>query len=133
MAGDPALALQGAINVRLRSQVTAVSNRVYDAVPQKVVFPYLAIGEIQSLDDGATCIDAAEVFVTLHVWSRAKGSVEARTIAGVCRTALHEWKPVLTGFDCVELMHRDTRVFRDADGETTHGVLTFRALIDAAE
>jgi hypothetical protein len=129
---DPALAVQGAYVARLKSQITAVASRVYDRAPQNVVFPFIQIGDIQTVEDGADCIDGTEVFVTLHVWSRAVGRVEARQVAASCRLALHEWLPDLTanGFRCVEHMHRDTRVMEDPDGLTSHGILNFRLLID---
>jgi hypothetical protein len=129
---DPALAIQKTYVARLKAAVPAVAGRVHDEAPQTVAFPYLQVGDIQTLEDGADCLDAVECFVTLHVWSRAVGSVEARQIAGHVRAALHEWLPALDadGFRCVEAMHRDTRVMRDPDGKTTHGVLTFRLLVD---
>ena len=126
--------MQAAYAARLNSQVPAVSNRVYDRAPQNVVFPFLQIGDIQTVEDGADCIDGTEVFVTLHIWSRAIGAVESRQIAAMVRTALHEWLPnlIASGFRCVEHMHRDTRMVGDPDGITSHAVLTFRALIDKA-
>jgi Protein of unknown function (DUF3168) len=129
---DPALAVQGAYVARLKAQVAAVSSRVYERAPQNVTFPFLQIGDIQTVEDGAECLDATEVTVTLHIWSRAVGSVEGRTLAAACRTALHEWLPDLSasGFRCVEHMHRTSRVMADPDGITSHGVLTFRLLID---
>ena len=129
---DPSLALQGAINTRLRSQVSGVSNRVFDRVPADVVFPYIELGEFQTLDDGAQCHDGQEVYVTLHVWSRAVGQVEVKTIAGVVRGALHEAELTLTGWQFLEIAHQDTRYLKDPDGLTSHAVLTFRALIAAA-
>lgn len=129
---DPAAAVQAAYVARLKAQVPAVSNRVYDRAPQNVAFPYVQIGDIQTVEAGADCIDGTEVFVTLHVWSRAVGRVEARQIASSCRLALHEWLPDLTSanFRCVEHMHRDTRTLDDPDGITSHSVATFRLLID---
>lgn len=127
---DPSLPLQGAYVARLRSQISDVSNRVYDSIPVDAVFPYLNIGDIQTISDGADCLDSTEVFVTLHIWSRAKGQVEARRLSAVVRTALHEWLPELEGFRVVEHEHRDTRTLDDPDGITSHAVLTFRALID---
>jgi len=127
---DPALPLQAAYVTRLKSQVAAVASRVYDRAPQDVVFPFLQIGDIQTISDGADCLDATEVYVTLHVWSRAIGQVEARTLAAAARTALHEWLPTLTGYRCVEHVHQGTITLDDPDGITSHGVLTFRALID---
>lgn len=130
---DPSLDLQKAINVRLRAEVGAVANRVYDEVPQKVAFPYIELGEFQTLDDGAQCHDGVEVFAIVHVWSRAAGQVEAKTIAGAVRGALHEVVLNLgAAWQFLEIAHQDTRYLKDPDGRTSHAVLTFRALIAAA-
>ena len=133
---DPSLALQGAINTRLRSQVPAVSNRVFDHVPAAAAFPYIEIGEFQTVDDGAQCHDGVEVYATLHVWSRPSeitpaGQVEVKTIAGAVRGALHEAELTLTGWQFLEIAHQDTRYLKDPDGLTSHAVLSFRALIAA--
>jgi hypothetical protein len=130
---DPSLALQGAINTRLRAQVAAVSNRVFDRVEAGVAFPYIEIGEFQTVDDGAQCHDGQEVYATLHVWSRAVGQVEVKTIAGAVRGALHEVELDLgAAFQFLEIAHQDTRYLKDPDGLTSHAVLTFRALVAAA-
>jgi len=130
---DPSLALQGAINTRLRSGVPAVSNRVFDRVPADVVFPYIELGEFQTVDDGAQCHDGQEVYATLHVWSRTVGQVETKTIAGTVRGSLHEAELDLGGdWQFLEIAHQDTRYLKDPDGLTSHAVLTFRALVAAA-
>lgn len=130
---DPSLALQGAINTRLRSQVSGVANRVFDRVPADVVFPYVELGEFQTVDDGAQCHDGHEVYVTLHVWSRGIGQVEAKTIAGAVRGVLHEAElNIGSAWQFLELAHQDTRYLKDPDGLTSHAVLTFRALVAAA-
>lgn len=132
MIGDPALALQGAINLKLRADVVAVDSRVFDRTDADVVFPYVELGEFQTLDDGAACIDAVEIFATLHVWSRAVGQVECKTIAGEVRNALHEADLDLgPAFQFLEIAHRETRHLKDPDGLTSHAVLTFRSLIAA--
>lgn len=134
---DPALALQGAINVKLRAEVAAVADRVLDHVPSGVAFPYIELGEFQTVDDGAQCHDGVEVFITLHVWSRPgttrPGQVEAKTIAGAVRGSLHEAELDLgTDWQFLEIAHQDTRYLKDPDGLTSHAVLTFRALVAAA-
>ncbi len=134
---DPALALQGAINVKLRSDIAAVDGRVLDHVPTGVGFPYIELGEFQTVDDGAQCHDGVEVYVTLHVWSRPStsrpGQVEAKTIAGAIRGSLHEAELNLgSAWQFLEIAHQDTRYLKDPDGLTSHAVLTFRALIAAA-
>lgn len=130
---DPSLALQGVINTRLRSQVSAVASRVFDEVPQDVVFPYIEIGEFQTVDDGAQCHDGVEVYATLHVWSRASGQVEVKTIAGAVRGALHEVDLDLgAAWQFLEIAHQDSRYLKDPDTKTRHAVLTFRALVASA-
>lgn len=130
---DPSLALQGAINTRLRSQVSGVANRVFDRVLADVVFPYIEIGSFQTVDDGAQCHDGQEVYATLHVWSCAVGQVEVKTIAGAVRGALHEAELDLgAAWQFLEIAHQDTRYLKDPDGLTSHAVLSFRALIAAA-
>ncbi|MGW9332720.1 DUF3168 domain-containing protein [Bosea sp. NPDC055594] len=130
---DPSLVLQGAFNARLRVQVAALGGRFFDRVPADVVFPYLEYGEFQTVDDGAQCHDGQEVFATLHVWSRAIGQVEVKTIAGAVRGALHEAELDLgAAWQFLEIAHQDTRYLKDPDGLTSHAVLTFRALVAAA-
>lgn len=129
---DPSLPLQRAYYERLKAEIPEVAERVYDSIPASTAFPYIQIGDIQVISDGAGCIDSTEVYVTVHVWSRAQGQVENRRISGNARTALHEWLPDLPGFSIVEHEHRDTRTLDDPDGITSHGVMTFRALIDPA-
>lgn len=130
---DPSLALQGAINTKLRTDVAAVAGRVLDRVPANVVFPYIEIGDFQTVDDGAQCHDGVEVYATLHIWSRAVGQVEAKTIAGAVRGSLHEAQLSLgSAWQFIEIAHQDTRHLKDPDGVTSHSVLTFRALIASA-
>lgn len=127
---DPSLALQGAINTKLRAEIVAVAGRVQDRPAQTVLFPWIEIGEFQTVDDGAQCHDGVEVYVTLHVWSRAIGQVEAKTIAGAVRGSLHEAELSLgASWQFLEIAHQDTRYLKDPDGVTSHAVLTFRALV----
>ncbi|MGF7053986.1 hypothetical protein GGC47_003174 [Bosea sp. OAE752] len=131
--GDPSLDLQKAINLRLRTDIAAVDNRVFDRVPADVAFPYIELGEFQTLDDGAQCHDGMEVYATLHAWSRAIGQVEVKTIAGAMRGALREAELDLgPDWQFLEIAHQDTRYLKDPDGVTSHAVLTFKALVAAA-
>lgn len=135
---DPGLALQGAIVGALKRDGVVRSwlgDRVFDRAPETIAFPHAEIDEVQVVDDGADGLEgAAEVFVTLHVWTRpadGSGKRDGEIIAGAIRDRLHLARLVLAAdLDLVEIMHRDTRVFLDADGITGHGVLVFRALVD---
>lgn len=127
---DPALALQGAIVSRLKADQqiqTLVGNRVHDRVPADATFPYVAVGDMQSIDAGADCVDALDVIVTIHAWSRAVGQIECKRVASAVRAALHEADLVVPGFQFLDVLHQDTRHVGDPDGITSHAVITLRA------
>lgn len=135
---DPSLVLQGAI-VEALKDATAVSAlvgaRVYDDPPtaSSVTFPYIELGQFQVLDDWAGCVEGSEVNFDVHVWSRAKGTPEAKTIVSAVRGVLNDADLDLApAHRLIEMTFQTHRVFTDADGATTHGVVTFRALTETA-
>ena len=138
---DPALALQGAIIATLKAAAgvtTLVSTRVYDNPPSVspgavATFPYVTIGEAQSIPQRADCIDGTEHFVAVHAWSRAVGFTEVKRIASAVRAALHEAEPAVTGYRLIDLAVQDTRFLRDPDGATSHAVIQMRAVLDAID
>lgn len=135
---DPSVILQQAILGALTATGAAgslVSGRIYDAVPRNTEpgKPYITFGAFQVIDDGAGCIDGAEVYVTIDVWSVTVGSIEAKTIAAAVAADLNGADLDLSpDHHLVEILHQNTRVLADPDGITTHAVLTFRALTEAA-
>jgi hypothetical protein len=106
--------------------------RAYDRVPTAPIFPYLSFSDAQILDDGNTCDDDMfEVFVDIHVWSRAVGQVEAKRIADAVRTAVKDGFPV-PGWVMSSVTVQGIRHFMDADGLTAHGIVTLRFLLQTA-
>lgn len=126
---DPSHSIQKALVSRLKAQVAMVSSRVYDHTQTTVEFPYIQIGATQAVYDDATCIDGSTCYITLHIWSRAVGSVEARKISDQIAAALHEWTPDLSadGFAFSDGRLNSAQVTQDPDGITSHGILTFEA------
>lgn len=128
---SPDLELQGAIVSRLRSYapLTAlVGRRTYDRPPANAVYPYVDIGEAYCLRTDATCVDAQEVRLTLHVWSIYTGGfMEVKQIADAVITALHQHPMTLATNRLIDLSHRLTRVFEEDDGATSHAVIEFAA------
>lgn len=125
---DPALALQGAIVATLKAAATGAGNRIYDDVPTGAAFPYITLGEAQTVANRADCYDGSEVFLDVNVWSRAVGYPEVKTIASQVRTTLHDAALTLTGhvLDLIEV--RDATYTRDPDGKTRRARITVRAL-----
>lgn len=133
---SPSLALQDAVvlNLKANSSITSVlSTRVYDKAPQNVSFPMITIGEPQTIQDDAGCIEAFEVYVDVNVWCRAVGKVQCQQLSELVRKSLHGTNLSLPNdLAAVLIEHENTRILTDPDGVTTHGVVTFRALIEAA-
>lgn len=130
---DPSLEILSAVVGALKAEpavAALVADRVYDRAPQRVMFPFVRVPDIQIINDDAECIDAFEVYIDVHVFSRSYGSVEARQVCSAAHTALHDNQLTLPSYVMVEMRHAVTRVLLDPDGETSHGIITFRALVD---
>lgn len=129
---SPSLELQGAIVARLKADTALaalIGARVYDDVPDNAPFPYVNFARDDVLQDDATCVTGYEVNFGVDVWSRGVGFVEAKKIAHAVAKSMHNWDAPLPTHTVITLQHRQTRVFRDADGLTSHGVVEFVALI----
>ena len=131
---NPELEIQGAIVTRLKadSAVAALVNgRVYDSVPSGATFPYVTIGPVDSVDDAADCITGLLVAQQIDCWSRGVGYPEVKKIADAVRAALHGQEAALplatNGMAYFE--HRNSRIVRDPDGLSSHGILSFEASV----
>jgi hypothetical protein len=123
--------VQKAIVDALKLPVAIAGGRIHDRVPENPEFPYLSIGSEQVLDDGNTCDDGWEVFSDIHVWSRAVGYVEAKQIMA---SAVDRIKAIstITGHTLIAVEVEDTRMLRDPDGLTSHGIVSAKFIITPA-
>lgn len=134
----PELALRGALVALWQADADVgalLGDRIYDRVPDGVLFPYASFGPAQALDLEVTCAtERVELVQDVHVWSRAVGQVEALRICDVLRSTARaadragslSW----SGFVLHSVRVTDIRMVRDPDGLTSHGILTFSAIID---
>ncbi|PJR11554.1 DUF3168 domain-containing protein [Sinorhizobium meliloti] len=133
---SPELELQGAIVARLKANaaVMELANGIYDQPPDTAFATpkesYVTIGEAQFLRDDATCISGGEVYLTMHAWSRKVGFPAANQIADAVVESLHLAPLTLATNRLISIMHRQTRVFRDPDGLTSHAVIDFVANVE---
>jgi len=124
------LELQGALVGRLKADAPLtllVQGRVYDQPPSPVTYPYVTIGEAQTIRDDATCVSGGQVYLTLHAWSTKPGFPEVKQVADAVVESLHLAPIALPTNRLISIMHRQTRTFRDADGLTSHAVIEFVA------
>lgn len=126
---DPSLEIQRAIVAALKVATAVAGGRIYDRIPDNPTFPYVQVGDGETVGDDNPCFDASEVNVQAHVWSRAVGYPEAKAIAAVVRTRLTQ-EFTITGFKVTEAEHVVTRYLRDPDGLTSHAVVEMRYLVD---
>lgn len=121
-------ALQKAVVAAL-STALAPDVPVFDRVPAAAdPYPRVVVGEGQELPNLADCMNGREHYLDIHVWSRSVGQGEAKTIAGLVESALHDADLTLEGHGLDLIGLNGIRYLRDPDGRTTHAVLTFRAL-----
>ena len=129
---DPSLELQRSLVARLRAPgVLPYGVGVFDDVPEGAGFPYVSLGDGQVLPDKAECVDGAEAFLQIDVWTQTVGYGETKTIAGRIVAALDDQALTVAGFDVVVFELQGAQYMRDPDGRTRHGALTFRAVVTA--
>ena len=104
---------------------------VYDGAPQNAALPYVDMGDADVDDWGSKTFNGGEHFLTLHVWSDARGKKQTWDIIEQIRATLHEAALTVTGHTLVLLRHTSSRVFKDIDETVHHGIVEFRALTQA--
>ena len=134
---DPSLPVQAAVFAALTGSAALATAfgaepRIYDRVPVDAAgrvtaaCPYVAIGEDQVTSEADACHDASSIFVTVHVWSRKVGKVEAKTIMAAVCLAL-DVKLTVAGFGVIgHEVETGPQHLTDPDGLTSHSVVTFR-------
>lgn len=142
MSGGPDWELQTAIVTALRANTPLKALigdpvRLHEVVPTPVPpdsgFPYVTIGESQRVPDFADCIPGSEMFVTLHVFSRAGGYEQAKRVIAAIDDVLDEADLTLPTHRCVEIRNDGWQTFTDQDLRTAHGVVTYRALVEPTD
>lgn len=104
--------------------------RVYDDVPVRAEFPFMTFAQSNERDWSAGTEAGEEHFLTLHIWSRAHGRKETQEIIGAVRGVLHDQSLSLSGYRLVNLRHEFSEARREADGETYHGIVRYRAVTE---
>jgi hypothetical protein len=129
------LAAQTMLYTALNGNISAT---VFDAVPHlpagmpNADFPYVVIDDCNA-DPFDNDTDLGQiVHSTLHVWSRAEGMLETKTILGEIYAILHRGTFVLAGYSLLDSLYEDSLTMLDEDGETRHGVARYRLTIQEA-
>ena len=108
-------------------------DRIYSDAPQEAEFPHITLGQTVNWDWSTGTEDGLEHSLTLHVWSRAGSSVEVHEIIQVIRMLLHNQPLTLEDHYLINLRHEFTEARLDADRETLHGIVRYRAVTEPAQ
>lgn len=120
-------ALQKSVYEALTAFPALCGGRVFDRAPEGVGYPLITIGDEQVIDDSNSCSPAWEVYVDVHVWSRASSKIEVKDIASAVIERLAV-DLVVPGFAVLGML--ETQRTRRDPNDTEHAVITFRYLID---
>jgi hypothetical protein len=128
------LALQIALRGLLTADavVTALipAGSIFDRSARPEAFPCIILGEATEVPADHVVQRYTRVVSTVHVWQREAGLTGVKEIAGAIRKAVNGTYPVLDGGRCLDLRFTGARFMRDPDGVTSHGVMTFEAVVE---
>lgn len=126
--------LQQAVHAALAADSTVLallgSARIYDHVPQRATFPYLALANFTVRDWATGTEPGTEVIFTVNAWSRGAGHKEAHLLADAVRAALHDAPLSLSGHHLVNLRHESSETQRQRDADTYRISARFRAVLE---
>lgn len=133
--GSPAGPFKTALEAALRGSAalaTAAGGtlRIYTERPVNAALPYIVIGDDQVQLENVECADEAEVFPTVHIWSRKtpldKGA-QARAMGSAVIDALNTQLTV-AGWD-VTLWGVESETYITDPDQSSHGIINFRHLL----
>jgi hypothetical protein len=128
-------AFQKAVVARLKADATVASQvgaRIYDIEPAEAVYPYITLGDMDTVSDDEEGIAGRVTTLQIDIWCRDNGLRHpCRAIVDAVYAAFHEvtldlempWANVETNV----FLARDVR---DPDGLTTHGIVQVSAMIE---
>lgn len=124
--------------------ISAVQKAIYDALvaanipcvttirdtpiskPTSADFPFIEFGASQALPVDAGGDNGLELYVDVHCYSRSGGNKQMQDMMSAIYDALHHQTFTVTGAASCHCWLDRSRSILEPDGETRHGVHTFR-------
>jgi hypothetical protein len=125
-------AIQVAVYARLNGDATLTAKGpIYDDAPAEAAFPYVVVGEAYEVPYDTFGRQGRTLITTIHLWSRAKGFKEVNGMMDDVLRLLDRYALTPAGMTLVLFAYDYGQVIKDPDGFTRHGILRFKALIEA--
>lgn len=137
---DASAAVQRAIRVRLigNAGVTALvpAANILDTNQRPAPSPSILMGEDQIVDAPDVMLNRSfvRVYSTLHIWKTETSTAGVKAISNAIRRAIGVNRTARLDlndpdFVCSDCTIEQVRFMRDPDGETSHGVMTLKCLV----
>jgi len=104
--------------------------RLYDDVPANPQYPYLTYGAARMRDVSADGAKITEHVLTLHIWSRYQGRLEALDALSFVTGALETGDLDVTGREVVRVQTLYADVLRTTSHITLHGIIRVRIITE---
>ncbi len=121
-----------AASTGVTSLLAAGAAGVHDHVPEDSSFPYIALGEMTSRPLETADGGGRETVIKIHVFSRAAGLKETRSIMAAVHVALHDADFSVAGHALVFCLEESAESLLESDGITRHGTMAFRIVTEPA-
>lgn len=95
-------------------------------------FPFVTLSDFTSVPWDTDTEKGFDADVTIHVWSRAHHSLEAKQIQDAIYDVLHRGTISITNHAFIACDYITQTVERDPDGVTRHGIQEFRIVYEEA-
>lgn len=108
-----------------------VSTRIYDFVPDNIVYPYVFIGDAEYSEFATQTFDGFSGTLSIHSWVRpaTRGRAAVLDIMSDVYRLLHEASLSVPTFDVVSMRYDFSTVLVEDDRVTYHGITRFKILI----
>ena len=103
--------------------------RLYDHAPPALTFPYVTFGAVQIAPYDDVTGSGFEQIVTLDIWSRYRGSKEAKDILAATYDILHRAKLTVAGADFILCEFHGASIGLLDDGLTTHAAARYQIAV----
>ena len=101
---------------------------IYDHVPPGAAFPYATFGGVTAIPYDTKTETGVEQVVTLNIWSRYRGAMEAKDIMQATYDALHRANLSVTGQVFLSCEFHSGDVLLLDDGLTTHATARYTVI-----
>lgn len=127
----PITELRGLVRDTVLDDATlfALLTGFYDDAPKDVVSPYVTFGPSDFNPFDPTCITAGDHSLQIDVWSENKPRKQCEDICHAIKKLLHLQTLNLT-VHALGKITASSRVIRDPDGITNHGIISIQAFIE---